>query len=112
MDTVTMILALVLSPLFVYANFWWFPIIFVGGILSGVFFKKDNLNMLSPFIMLEIISGNQNRNRLIGVVFSLTSFALSFYVFFPETGYGIWFYYFIFLGMSMFVGVIASYFRK
>ena len=62
------------SPYFLYAVIWWFPLIFIGSLLSKDRFKKENLGFLSPLCILQFPSsgGNDafspNQVRAIGMV--------------------------------------------
>jgi len=102
-----------LAPLFLYTIVWWFPLIFISGLITGEAFKKDSYSLLSPFCMLEMIfKDNITVARIIGIFYSITSFMLSWLVYNDTKKIGPFILFFLFVGILMLLGIIFSLFRK
>ena len=116
MEIIIMVTALILSPLYIYSILWWIPLIFIMGILMEIFsgepFDKDSLAMLSPYIILKMTTENILIQRIVGIVFSLNSFALSYFTFSKDPDYLWATYLFMFLSVMMIWGVVFSLFTE
>lgn len=93
---------IVLVPYFLYTILWWFPFLFIGGLISGENFKKDNLDFLSPFIIVQMtFPKNRSAQIPIGLAIVILS-AVGAYIFLNDDS--------VLLAVcAMFVGVMTFF---
>ena len=102
---------IVLVPYFLYTILWWFPFIFIGGLMSGENFKKDNLDFLSPFIIVQMTFPKSQRTQtLIGMGIVISS-AVGAYVFWNDNSMLFVFCAAIISAMTSF-GIVLSFRSK
>lgn len=99
---------IIFTPYFLYAAIWWFPIIFIGGIITGSIFKKDDLELLSPFIIFQMTFPQNKKVPLYMGLYATFLSGIGVYIFFSE-GSKIWAIFACFIGIATSFGIILSF---